>query len=194
MVETITPVVYGRRSGYLLALLLHTLAATTTAGLTGALLGTIGMLFGAPWGPAGAIAVAAVAAIYLLREAVGIPVPLPNARRQVPEWWRTFFSPPVAAALYGAGLGVAFATFLSFGTFVAVAAGAVAGGDPALGALVCAPFGLARAIAVGVIGLRTREPGSAVTELSSLGATPVPRTVNSVALLAVAVTGTIVAL
>ena len=125
---------------------------------------------------------------------MGVPIPLPNARRQVPEWWRTFFSPPVAATLYGAGLGVAFATFLSFGTFVAVAAGAVAGGDPVLGALLCAPFGLARAAAVGAIGIRTTEPGSAVTELSSLGASSIPRAVNSLALVAVAVIGTIVTL
>ena len=194
MVETITPVVYGRRSRYVIALILHALAASATAGLTGALLGAVGMLVGAPWGSAGLVAVAMVAALYFLREAAGIPIPLPNARRQVPEWWRTFFSPPVAAALYGAGLGVAFATFLSFGTFVAVAAGAVASGDPVLGALVCAPFGLARAVAVGMIGVRTNEPGRSVTQLTNLGATRLPRTVNAVILLAVAVGGTIVAL
>ena len=177
--------VHGRRSRYLIALVLHTVAATFTAALTGALLGTMGMVLGAPWGSAGPIAVAAIAAIYVLREAFGVPVPLPNARRQVPEWWRTFFSPPVAAALYGAGLGVAFATFLSFGTFVAVAVGAMAGGDPLLGALLCAPFGLARGVAVGVVGFHSGEPGATVAGVARVGAGAAPRTINAIALLAV---------
>ena len=182
MVETIAPVVYGRRSRYIVSLTLHALAATTTAAATGAVLGTIGMLAGAPWRTAGVIALAAVALLYALREAFGLPVPLPNARRQVPEWWRTFFSPPIAATLYGAGLGVAFVTFLSFGTFVAVAAGAVVSGDPLTGAALCAPFGLARAAAVGVVGARWAEPSVAVSSAAEFGGTVVPRTANAVAL------------
>jgi hypothetical protein len=110
---------------------------------------------------------------------------LPNARRQVPEWWRTFFSPPVAATLYGAGLGVAFVTFLSFGTFVAVAAGALVGGDPLLGALVCAPFGLARAAAVALVGMGSRDPGRSATEIARIGSGASPRAINAVALASV---------
>ena len=187
MVETITPVVYGRRSSYIIAVVLHAGAATLTAGLMGAVLGLLGMLLGAPWGDAGALAVAGVALLYAVREATRLPIPLPNARRQVPEWWRTFFSPPVAATLYGAGLGVAFITFLSFGTFVAVAAGAVVGGDPFLGALLCAPFGLARAAAVAVVGLGSRGPGESVAEIARLGAGSAPRAINGAILGAVAV-------
>src|SRR5881397_3097660 len=78
-------------------------------------------------------------------------VALPNLRRQVPEWWRTFFSPPVAAFLYGAGLGVGFLTYLSFGTLVAVAAVAVASGNPLVGVLVLTPFGMARGLSVLVV-------------------------------------------
>ena len=189
MVETIAPVVYGRRSSYIAALALHTVAATITAALTGALLGTIGMLAGAPWGTSGAIALGIVALVYAAREIFRIPIPIPNARRQVPEWWRTYFSPPVAATLYGAGLGVAFVTFLSFGTFVAVAAGAVIAGDPLLGAALCAPFGLARALSVGVAGARSRDPGAAVAGLAGMGGTPLPRLANALVLVAVAVLG-----
>src|SRR5687767_10152948 len=105
MVETITPVVHGRRSSYFLSVTLHAFAATLTAGATGILLGLIGKLLGAPWGTAGFVGLAVVSFVYAAREGARLPIPLPNARRQVPEWWRTFFSPPVAATLYGAGLG-----------------------------------------------------------------------------------------
>lgn len=194
MVETITPVVYGRRRTFLLAVGFHAAAATITAGLMGAGLGLVGMVLGAPWGRAGALSVAAVALLYAAREAGGLPIPLPDARRQVPEWWRTFFSPPVAATLYGAGLGVAFLTFLSFGTFVAVAAAALVSGDPVLGALLCAPFGLARATAVALVGLGSRGPGDSVAEIARVGAGSVPRAVNGAILTTVAAVGLITAL
>ena len=188
MVETITPVVHGRRSGYFLSVALHAIAATITAGATGVSLGLIGMLLGAPWGTAGFVALAIVALLYAVREGARLPVPLPNARRQVPEWWRTFFSAPVAATLYGAGLGVAFLTYLSFGTFVAVAAGAFVSGDPWLGALICAPFGLARAVAVALVGMGSRDPGRTVTEIARIGSGPSPRAINALALATIGAT------
>ena len=158
MVETIVPVVHGgKRSSYRLAVALHVLGATIAAAALGAALGLAGMALGAPWDSAGLLALAAVAALYALREGAGLPLPLPDRHRQVPDWWRTFFSPPAAAFLYGLGLGVGFLTFLSFGTFVAVATGALVSGDPLLGAAVCAPFGLARGLSV----LVTRRATSA---------------------------------
>ena len=194
MVETITPVVYGQRSSYLVAVILHASAATVTAGLTGALLGLAGMIAGAPWGEPGTIAVAVVALVYALREIARMPVPLPNARRQVPEWWRTFFSPPVAATLYGAGLGIAFLTFLSFGTFVAVAAGALVSGDPLLGGLLCAPFGLARGLAVAVVGRGSRAPADTVDALARVGAGTAPRAVNGAILVLIGAVALVAAL
>lgn len=149
MVETITPVVYGgdlRR--YYTAVALHVAGATLSAAAFGLLLGVVGFALGAPWGQAGLAAVAIVALIYAARELLGVPVPLPDLDRQVPEWWRTFFGPYVAAFLYGLGLGIGYLTFLSFGTLVAVTAGAVSGGDPWVGAALMAPFGTARALGV----------------------------------------------
>ena len=186
MVESITPVVHGRRTRYLGAIVLHAFAATATAAATGALLGLVGKILTAPWGQATAIAVIAVAVTYSLREAFQLPIPLPNARRQVPEWWRSFFSPPIAALLYGAGLGVAFVTFLSYGTFVAVAVGALASGDPVVGAILCAPFGLARAIAVAATSVAA-EPAGAVATLTEIAATSLVRLVNATTLAVVAV-------
>ena len=190
MVETIAPVVYGRRREYVTAIVLHALGATATAALTGAAFGAVGLLAGAPWGTVGTVGVIVVAVVYAARESFRLPVPLPNARRQVPEWWRTFYSPPVAATLYGAGLGVAFATFLSYGTFVAVAAAAVAAGDPLIGAAVCAPFGLARAVAVAFAGKESSDPSATVASLERLATTSWPRLANAAALLLV---GTVLA-
>jgi hypothetical protein len=105
-------------------------------------------VLGAPWGSAGYVLIALTALIYFAREAFGAPIPLPQLRRQVPEWWRAFYSRNVAALLYGLGLGIAFMTYLSFGTFVVVAVGALATGHPGWGAIIVGAFGPARALSV----------------------------------------------
>ncbi|MFN2488331.1 MAG: hypothetical protein ABR529_01020 [Actinomycetota bacterium] len=189
MVETITPVVHGgRRSRYRRSVALHTLGATLAAGLLGIALGAAGVALRAPWGSVGWLVVCLVALAYALRELAGVPIPIPDRRRQVPAWWRTFYSPPVAALLYGAALGAGFPTFLSFGTFVAVAAGALASGSPLVGLLLCAPFGLARGLSIAVAGDAegAEEAGAVVDRLEAIDATRVPRAVNGVALLGVA--------
>jgi len=56
-------------------------------------------------------------------ELTPVSVPVAQLRRQVPEWWRTFFGRRVASVLYGAGLGVGFLTYLSHGTLVVVEPG-----------------------------------------------------------------------
>jgi hypothetical protein len=182
MVETITPVVHGgRRGSYLTSILLHTFGATLAAVVFGAALGAIGALVNAPWGNTGAIAIGLVSAVYLLREALNLPVPIPDRHKQVPEWWRTFYPPPVASLLYGLGLGIGFFTFLTFGTYVAVTVGALASGDVGQGILICAPFGLARGLSV-LVGAR----GEGASPLDDLAATPWPRAANALALSAVA--------
>jgi len=189
MAETIVPVVHGgRRSSYWVSVALHTLAATAAATLVGLVLGFAGMLIGAHWGALAAAALASVALLYALREAAGLPIPIPDRHRQVPDWWRTFFSPPVAALLYGLGLGVGFFTFLTYGTFVVVAAAALLSGDPLLAAALCAPFGLARGLSVTVS--RRAESGEAaaavVDGLERRALTGRPRAVNALALAAIA--------
>jgi hypothetical protein len=185
MVTTIDPVVHGGRNRrYAVAIALHVAGATLAAGAFGAVLGTAGLLLGAPWQTAGPAIVVVVATLYVLREGARVPVPIPDRKRQVPEWWRTFYSAPVAALLYGLGLGIGFLTFLTYGTFVAVSATAVASGDPATGALVCAPFGLARGLSV---LLAARAGGaSALDALERISATPGPRLANAAALAALA--------
>ena len=187
MVETIVPVVHGeRRSRYLAAVVLHTLGTTVTAAAFGALLGGVGALLGAPWGILGAALVAVVSLVYAVSETFRLGVPVPCRRRQVPEWWRRFFSAPVASLLYGVGLGVGFLTYLTYGTYVAVTVAALAVGDPLLGAALLAPFGLARGISVLLAARVSEFEGAArvVDRLEAVGATRTPQLVNA-AMLAV---------
>ena len=166
MVETISPVGYGGRTGrWLAAVALHALGATATAAAFGAALGAVGSVLHAPWDAAGLGVTAAVALAYAAREAFSLPLPVPAARRQVPDWWRSFFSWPVAATLYGAGLGIGFLTFLGNGGLVVVAVAAVASGHPGTGAVVVGSFGLARGLsALAARPVRTREAGAALVD------------------------------
>jgi hypothetical protein len=196
MVETITPVVHGGRNRhYWLSVFLHVLTATATAGVFGMLLGLVGFGIaslvtetGLSWPSIGPWLLVALAVLYAARELFGLPIPIPDRHKQVPEWWRTFYSPPVAASLYGVGLGVGFLTFLTFGTFVVVSAGAVLLGDALRGAAVVAPFGLARGLSV-VLAVGARdEVGAAalVDRIQEVGQGPAGRIVNGLALVAVA--------
>jgi hypothetical protein len=164
MVETITPVVHGGRTKrWLVALSLHVAGATVAAAAFGAVLGAVGMALGAPWGGAGLVAIGVIAVLYATREAFGVPMPVPQLRRQVPDWWRTFFGFGLAALLYGMGLGIGFLTFLRHSTLVVVSATAIATGRPVLGALLVAPFGLARGLSATVAArAETQEDGTAL--------------------------------
>jgi site-specific recombinase len=155
MVHTITPVVNGGRTrSYWISVILHTLGTTVSAAAFGVVLGVLGLVARAPWGPGGAAVIALVALLYSARELARLPLPLFDRRRQVPEWWRNFYSPRVAALLYGLSLGIGFLTFLTFGSFVVVSVVAIASGSPLEGAVLCGSFGLARGLAV-LIGADT---------------------------------------
>jgi Methylamine utilisation protein MauE len=157
MAETITPVVHGgSRRAWAVSVAVHVIGAAVSAAAFGAVLGAFGSLLGAPWGTTGTLVVAATAAVYLAAE-LGARVPVPQLRRQVPDWWRTFFPPRVAAFLYGIGLGPGFVTYLTHGTLVVVALAAAATGSPLLGAAIVTPFGIARGLTV-VVALEVRTP------------------------------------
>jgi hypothetical protein len=188
MVETITPVVHGGRAGrWAGSVALHVTGAVASAAAFGAILGGAGSLLGAPWGGGGALLIALVAALYVVREAAVVPVPVPQLRRQVPQWWRTFFSVPVAAFLYGAGLGVGFLTYLAHGTLVVVAVAAAASGEPLVGAALLAPFGLARGLSVlvAVRARRAQEGSALVARLAQSASSPRWRAAHVAALLGV---------
>src|SRR5436190_10857443 len=149
MVQTITPVGHGGSKGrWAGSAALYIVATTSVAAVFGAMLGGAGVVMGAPWGATATAATAAVALGYLAREVWGLAIPIPAARRQVPEWWRTFFSPRVAAVLYGAGLGIGFLTYLPAGTLAAVGVAALVSGTPAPSAVLMGAFGLGRSLTI----------------------------------------------
>ena len=187
MVETISPVGYGDRTGrWLAAVALHAIGATATAAAFGALLGAAGSLLRAPWGAVGLAMMGIVAILYAAREAFGLPMPVPAARRQVPDWWRSFFSWPVAATLYGAGLGIGFLTYLTNGGLVVVAAAALLSGRVGTGALLVGVFGLARGLSALVAWpVRSQEAGGALVDRLAATDPATWRRVNAVALSAV---------
>ena len=190
MVETITPVVHGgRRSRYLVSLTLHALGATVAAALVGLLAGGLGALLGAPWGQIGWIVVGAFALVYALRELLGLPIPVPDRHQQVPIWWRSFYSPPVTAVLYGFGLGIGYLTYLSFGTYFVVTIAAFASGSPLIGAALCAPFGLARALSVILAnrGASLDDRPSGIDRVDDLAESRWPKLANATTLLLVSI-------
>jgi hypothetical protein len=185
MVETIAPVVHGeRKRPYFQTLGLHTVGATASAALVGAIAGGIGALVGAPWGRSGLLLVVALGAAYGCRELFAWPVPLPERKAQVPDWWRTFYSPATAALMYGAGLGAGFLTHLTYGTPVVVGALAFVSGGPATGALLLAPFGLARGLSI-AINATGRDPADIVCRLEQVATSRLPRLANGLALVCI---------
>lgn len=188
MVETIAPVVYGNRRDYRIAVVLHALAAGIAGAVFGSVLGLIGLALGGPWGDSGLVAVALIALAYAARELVGLPMPLFDRKRQVPDWWRTFYSPRIAAILYGAGLGIGYLTFLRFGTYVVVSGAAIASGDPLVGAALGASFGVTRGLTALVAARTTDADGAGliVVRLEGVAASRAPQIANGAACLFVA--------
>ena len=95
-----------------------------------------------------AYAVAATIAVAAaVAEARGTRI-VPQIRRQLPERWRWTMPMPLAAALYGVLLGLGFTTFvLSFGVWALAGIG-FALGDPYMGLVIGAAFGIGRAMPV----------------------------------------------
>jgi hypothetical protein len=108
---------------------------------------------------------AGIALVASLLELRGTRI-VPQIRRQLPEHWRRVMPMPLAAALYGVLLGIGFTTFvLSFGVW-ALAGVSLAVGDPALGLVVGACFGLGRAIPIVVLApLAGSSAGLRATDL-----------------------------
>lgn len=166
MIETIGPTGHtgGRRT---------TIAACATflpGAVAGGMItfGALGALGGLVLGADERLAYLIAAAIAIgaaALEARGTPI-VPQIRRQLPEHWRRVMPMPLAALLYGCLLGLGFTTFvLTFGVW-AMAAIAVAVGEPATGALIGAAFGIGRAIPIVALApLAGTASGARVTQL-----------------------------
>ena len=180
MVETIVPVVHGTRT-WLVSVLMFGIGAVTTAALLGLALGAA-LPAG---GPVAALLVAAFAAAEAAAELGLLRLPLPQLRRQVPQRWRERYPQPVTALLYGAGLGVGFATYLPVATLLVVAAGVAALAGPVGGAAVLAGFGVGRTLVLAVSTARVRsweQAGGRVERMARLAGRGRLRRANAVAL------------
>jgi hypothetical protein len=185
MVETIVPVVHGTRT-WLVSVLMFGIGAVSSAAVLGMLLGAALPAGGA----AAALLIAAFAALEAGAELGLLRLPLPQLRRQVPERWRERYPQPVTALLYGAGLGVGFATYLPVETLLVVAAGVAALAGPVGGAVVLAGFGLGRTLVLAVSTARVRsyeQAGGRVERMASLARGGRLRRANALALLLLAV-------
>jgi cytochrome c biogenesis protein CcdA len=87
-----------------------------------------------------------VGLLYSIRELGLFQVPVLQATRQVPELWRHVLPPQVASLLYGLGLGFGLATRIPVGTFYVAVIWSILVGNPLLGAVGMAAFGLGRAL------------------------------------------------
>ena len=90
---------------------------------------------------------AALALAAALAELRGLSI-APQIRRQVPEHWRRTLPLPIAAALYGVLLGLAFTTFVLTFAVWALAAVTFAVGSPEVGIAVGLAFGAGRALPI----------------------------------------------
>jgi hypothetical protein len=147
MVETLAPEGYaGRLATTLIACATFSVGAVAGGIATFGGLAALGHALGAGGSAATAVA-AAVALAAAAGEARGARI-VPQVRRQVPESWRRVLPVPVAAGLYGVLLGLGFTTFILTFAVWALAGVSVGLGDPQLGLLVGAAFGIGRLLPV----------------------------------------------
>ena len=129
------------------------LGALTGGAITFGGLATLGALAGGSAGTGGLVAVTAILALTALGELLGVRV-FPQIRRQVPEPWRRTMPLPLATGLYGVLLGFGFTTYVLTLAVWALAALALASGEPSTGLLIGLGFGAGRALPVALMAPR----------------------------------------
>jgi hypothetical protein len=163
MVETFTPAVCGSRKRRRIAVVLFALAAVAASAALGGVLGAAGAAAGARHA---VLAAAALALLAAGREAGLIRLPLPQARRQVPERWRFELPLPVWSVGYGAGLGAGVFTYQPVSTLWVACAGALALARPLPAALCLGLYGAGRALTLVWPRRRGDQPTEAVERLA----------------------------
>jgi hypothetical protein len=148
VIETIGPTGHtGGRRTTIAACVAFLPGAIAGGLLTFGSLAAVGDVLHGAGGRASYLVAAGIALLAAALEARGTRI-VPQIRRQLPEHWRRVMPMPLAAALYGVLLGIGFTTFvLSFGVW-ALAGVSLAVGDPALGLLLGACFGVGRALPI----------------------------------------------
>jgi len=147
MVGTVVPMVYGLNNGgrRTKAHIAHLAGAVAGGAIVGVTSGLAGGLAGERL-PAVLVIPAVLAVAYAFHELGLADLPMPQRHRQVPVSWRSTYSPSVAAAMYGVGLGVGWLTHITTASFYVACALVVAVGDPLFGALALGLYGFGRGL------------------------------------------------
>lgn len=122
------------------------LSASTRVTMTAAVTGLIGIMYG-------------------MSDASLVSVPLPQSHRQVPASWYKRFRPGVAGLMYGAGLGLGFATRIPVATYYILPVWGFFSGEVLLSGLVLGLFGVGRFIPLLLIGTKRAADGEALESL-----------------------------
>lgn len=190
MVGTITPVVHGD-SGFgklrwLVTVIVYTLASVIGGALLGMFLAYLGGILVTQL-PIREVTmrriVGGAAVVYAAHEVGFVRLPHLYFRRQVPLRWRYNIHPLLAMALYGLILGAGFATYIPTSSYYIIALAAMASSNHAVGAMLVATSGFARALFLwpSSVVVRTAEDWDALANHIERSR-PLMRQVNGLAL------------
>ncbi len=144
MVATITPLVQVATKSFWSAWIGHFAAATGGGALLGLLFAFAGRILSPP---TEVLPVAAVLTLlYALREVGIVHLPAIDRIAAVPFAWRVRFGAVRASWLYGLALGFGFSARTPFVSFHMVLLWLILLGDPVLGLVVGATYGMTRAL------------------------------------------------
>jgi acyl-CoA synthetase (AMP-forming)/AMP-acid ligase II len=120
MALTVNPAVSGTRRNWVLSSLGFTVGAFAGAlvSLLAMLIVALALLSFLPH--AVVIAIAVVTIAWAVLHDLGLPLPLPYRRQQVPEWLRNALPVGVVATVFGFQLGIGFLTLFTYSTQLAV--------------------------------------------------------------------------
>lgn len=158
-VGTITPLrQFGDNNKlWLQAVLGYTIGGLLTASIVGLLLGAIGSLFFATNAPT-LFGLAALAAILAIRELGLINFSMPQIHRQTHQVWAWDYGIAQGATMWGAHIGLGFATVITHGGFYVIVLVAAIHG-PVIGAAVYALYWLGRTLPIWLAPLLARRAG-----------------------------------
>jgi cytochrome c biogenesis protein CcdA len=134
----------------------YTAAGSMSALVTGAVLGFTGHLLGVVVQACSLIIPFAL--VLAAREFGWLRFELPGPKRQTEKVWAHEFGFITASAMWGFHIGLGFATYISYGGFLILAAIAFAMGDATYGAILMLTYWLGRATSVWVMPLVWQTP------------------------------------
>jgi hypothetical protein len=150
LLGALTPLVKAAPKYWMRAVIAYTLAGCLTAGATGFLFGLLGQSWkgNAISSRACYLLMAAASLILACREWGWVRFPLPELKRQTEKTWVHEFGFIGSAAMWGAHIGLGFATRITYGGYWVLVVAAVASGKPSYGATLLLVYWFGRTFSV----------------------------------------------